>query len=348
MPNPRLDGHTHVRVAFGETHMFASLGEALVDLIEHPDGRYEPCLGGSVCNFTRAVARQGQAIRYLNPLSSDTFGQRFERCLRDDGVAIDPPWTSDRPTSLAVVSLGAAGVPQYGFHREAVADRDGSVEELVARLPERVSLLHVGGLALMPPDDVRALAVIQAARARGALISVDANLRPVVVGRNEVAQMAYRQAVSRTLAEADVVKLSDEDIAALGWFMKADDDATLLAVARRLLDGLGGGRRATLVAITLGGQGAALVHAQGLVRRPVASEVPVVDTVGAGDCFQAGLLTWLHQAGRLTPWGLSQLTRPALDDALGHAMASAALNVQRQGCQPPSWQETRAWVAQHG
>jgi fructokinase len=322
--------------------MFASLGEALVDLIEHPDGRYEPCLGGSVCNFTRAVALQGQPIRYLNPLSGDTFGQRFEQCLRQDGVAIDPPWRSDRPTSLAVVSLGAGGVPQYVFHRESVADRDGDAAALIARLPEDLRVLHVGGLALIPPDHDKVLAVIEAARARGALISVDANLRPVVVGQDEARQQAYREAVATVLAQADVIKLSDEDIVAMGWSTGHDDDEALQAVARKLLDGRG---RAGLLALTLGAEGAMLVNRDGAVRRAVPSGVQVVDTVGAGDCFQAGLLAWLMESGSLQAAALPGLKPAAMDEALQHAMAAAALNVQRQGCQPPTWQETRAWLA---
>ena len=321
--------------------MFASLGEALVDLIEHADGRYEPCLGGSVCNFTRAVARQGQAIRYLNPLSTDTFGARFVDRLRDDGVAIDPPWRSALPTSLAVVSLGAGGVPQYVFHREAVADRDGSADDLVSRLPDDVSLLHAGGLALIPPDDDKVLAVVQAARDRGALVSIDANLRPVVAGTDPVRQAAYRGAVSRVLAQADIIKLSDEDLDAMGWPASVDDGDTLQALAWRLLDG-----GASLIAFTFGAKGAVLVNRQGMVRRPIPAGVQVVDTVGAGDCFQAGLLVWLKKAGKLLPGQLDHLLADDLDGALQHAMATAAINVQRQGCQPPNWLESRAWVEQ--
>jgi fructokinase len=224
-----------------------------------------------------------------------------------------------------------------------VADRDGTAGELIARLPEGVSVLHVGGLALIPPDDDKVVAVVQAARQRGALISVDANLRPVVVGRDAVRQQAYREAVSRVMALADVIKLSDEDITAMGWSAAADDDEALQAVAQGLIDG-----GASLVALTLGAQGAMLVNRQGAIRRAVPTGVSVVDTVGAGDCFQAGLLAWFKKAGRLQPALLGEQPVADLDAALQHAMAAAAINVQRQGCQPPSWLETRAWVAQRG
>ena len=138
-----------------------------------------------------------------------------------------------------------------------------------------------------------------------------------------------------------MIKLSDEDIHAMGWHAHHDDTAALQAVAHRLLDG-----RASLVALTLGAEGAVLVNRGGLVRRPIPSGVKVVDTVGAGDCFQAGLLVWLKKSGKLQPNQLASLSTHELDEALQHAMASAAINVQRQGCQPPNWLEARAWVEQ--
>ncbi len=311
--------------------MFAAVGEALVDLIEHADGRYEPCLGGSVCNFTRAMALQGQSIRYLNPLSTDTFGERFVARLKADGVDLGAGGRSTCPTSLAVVSMGEGGVPHYVFHREHVADRDGTTAGLIARLPERVELIHTGGLALMPADWPKVRGVLDAARSRGAVVSVDANLRPVVVGRDTAQMTAYRRAVHAALAEAEIVKLSDEDVSALGW--NVDD---LGDVATELLKL----PRMRLIAFTLGAQGAELVTRGARVRLPVPAGVTVVDTVGAGDCFQAGLLAWLAQAVRLQPEALERLTPQELEAALRHAMMAAAINVQRQGCQPPTWVET--------
>jgi fructokinase len=315
--------------------MYAALGEALVDLIEHSDGRYEPCLGGAVCNFTRAAALQGQRIRYLNPLSTDTFGQRFAARLLKDGVEVaadqGSAWVSALPTSLAVVSLGEGGVPHYVFHRQAVADRDCTAAQLIERLPADLAVLHTGGLALMAQDWPKARAVLMAARSRGAIVSVDANLRPVVVGNNASDMVAYLDAVRQAMAFADVLKLSDEDIAALGW-----SDLSLLEVAAKLLQG-----STRLVALTLGAQGAMLVNAQGSVQLPVPM-VPVLDTVGAGDCFQAGLLAYLSRQEWLHGDRLEALNESELDQALRHAMAAAAINVQRQGCQPPTWDETRA------
>lgn len=315
--------------------MFAAVGEALVDLIEHEDGRYEPCLGGSVCNFTRALALQGQGIRYLNPLSKDTFGARFAQRLQADGVDIGHAPRSPCPTSLAVVSMGPGGVPSYTFHRQHVADRDGTADELIARLPAALRLIHTGGLALVPGDWPKTKAVLTAAQLRGAIVSVDANLRTMVVGDNPADKVAYLNAVQQAMALAQVVKLSDEDLDALGWGAKGFD-----AVADHLLSN----PMTQLVAFTLGAKGAMLVTRHARVQLPIPAAVTVEDTVGAGDCFQAGLLAWLAEAQQLSAEALSELTQADLEVALRHAMAAAAINVQRKGCQPPGWDETRAWL----
>ena len=161
--------------------MIATIGEALVDLIEQPDGRFQACLGGSVCNFTLGLARQGVPTTYLNPLSEDIFGKKFAARLLESAVSLGAGVTSARPTALAVVSLDAQGSPTYAFHRQGVADRDISAEMLIASFPERLELLHTGGLALVPEDSETILTAMRAAVSRGALVSIDANLRPMAV-----------------------------------------------------------------------------------------------------------------------------------------------------------------------
>lgn len=308
--------------------MIATLGEALVDMIEQPDGRFQACLGGSVFNFAIGLARQGVPTTYLNPLSTDKFGARFAALLRASDVLPAAPAPSARPTSLAIVSIDAGGAPTYAFHRERVADRDVSAASLIASFPTGMALLHTGGLALVPEDGATLGPALRAAAERGALISIDANLRPLVA--DDLPR--YVDAVRQALRQAHIVKVSDEDLEVLGL-----GAASLEQVAEALFHE----SSVQLIAVTRGGRAAALVSRGGAVELPTPDGLALVDTVGAGDSFQAGLIGYLFRNGVLTgASALGDLGRETLLGALAHAICAASINVTRAGCDPATWDET--------
>jgi fructokinase len=186
------------------------LGEALMDCFEEPDGRLHPRMGGSPFNLARAAARQGRAVRWLTPFSTDAFGQTLRRQALADGIHPDVP-ASPWPTALAVVSFEGENA-RYGFYREGIADRDWSAVSLLSALTDQPpGVLHTGSLMLVPPQHEATLAVMEALAARGWTISLDINLRP----RLAADLGAYRAAVWAALARAHWVKASDEDLAVL-------------------------------------------------------------------------------------------------------------------------------------
>ncbi len=306
----------------------ATIGEALVDMIEQADGRYQACLGGSVCNFTLGLARQGILTTYLNRLSEDKFGQQFTQRLQAAGVLLGTSIKSACATSLAMVYPDAQGVPHYSFYRHDVADRDISAELLVASFPDQLRLLHTGGLALVPEDLQKILTTMRAATNRGALVSVDANLRPMAVKHRE----AYIEGVKRALRQAHIIKVSENDLDVLGLGKKslAELSAYLFSDSH-----------VQLIAVTQGAKPAALITRACTVEYALTKPVHVADTVGAGDCFHAGLIAYLHRCGHLdNPESLEELNADFLRAALRHAMAAAALKIQRTGCEPATWEET--------
>lgn len=316
------------------TLLIATAGEALIDLIGQPDGLFDPCLGGSVFNFTRAMARQAIGTLYLNPLSSDRFGRQLSRALTTDGVHLACPEPVPYPTSLAVVSLSEAGHPDYAFYRQGVADRSVTAQELMRSCSAAPTLKMVcsGCLALAPEDAAIYLPWLSACRETGKTVVIDANLRPSVMPD----MAAYRSHVLAALQLADVIKASDEDLEHLNIA-----GATPLNKARNLMVTT----NASLMALTLGGEGACLLTRSGQVwHAREAQPVAVVDTVGAGDCFLAGLLTALLMEGGL------ELTQALADEParriVSHALASASLCVMRRGCVPPSREEVLARTRQ--
>jgi fructokinase len=313
----------------------ATAGEALIDLIRNPDGQFEPCIGGAVYNLSRALARQGVPTLYLNPLSKDRFGRQLAEGLRADGVHLAAPEPVQAVTSLAVVAVDAQGHPDYAFYREGVADRATNANALnhaCAQAPG-LQVVCTGALALSPDDADTYLPWLAQQRQAQRLVVVDANLRPSVMP--DLAR--YRAHVLAALQYADVIKVSDEDLAHLA--LPGD---TPLAQAQHLLQS----SNAACVALTRGGDGASLLTRHGAVfhARETAG-LRIADTVGAGDCFLAGLVVAMLEAGLDARWGRTAVTTEQAESLLANAVASASICVQRRGCAPPLRAEVRDHVA---
>jgi fructokinase len=310
----------------------ATAGEALIDLIAQADGRFEPCLGGAVYNLTRALARQGVGTLYLNPLSGDRFGRQLAHALAQDGVTQAAPEPVHQVTSLAVVGLNEEGHPDYAFYREGVADRAIAASDLTeaCRQAENLSLVCTGALALSPDDADTYLPWLAAQRQAGRTVVIDANLRPSVMPNLD----QYRRHVLTALQYADVIKASDEDLACLNL---PGSDA--FAQAKALL----AVTRASVLALTLGPNGAALITRHGqLFRAQEVASLTVVDTVGAGDCFLAGLVVAMLSNQLPADWGTALVPNEVAASLMANAVASASFCVTQRGCVPPSREQVIA------
>jgi fructokinase len=307
------------------------LGEALMDCIAQPDGQLQPLMGGSPFNLARAAALSGARVAYLNPLSTDLFGQAMAQQLEHDGVAL-PGGTTALPTSLAVVQL-QNGQPSYGFYREGIADRDYTVEGVLALLRQhrQPGILHTGSLLLIPPEHRKVLAILQVARSMGWTISVDINLRPQVA----CDLASYVAALHEVIALTDWLKASDEDLQTMGFV------GVSIGESARLVHELRAGvspNALSRVALTFGGDGAYL-DVEGQTHSLPVPAITVVDTVGAGDTFWGNALAdWALQ-----PSGASGHAANRVAETLALAMKAAALNCTRQGCQPPTRAEVDAF-----
>lgn len=294
------------------------LGEALMDCVAQPDGDLRPFLGGSPFNMARAAALCGAEVGYLNPISSDLFGDQIREQLERDGVRVLLP-ASPLPTSLAVVQL-SNGQPRYGFYRDGIADRDYSATQVLERLSGRKpGVLHTGSLMLVPPEAEKVITILRGARKQGWTISVDVNLR----GRLAADVGKYVAAVNEVSALADWIKASDEDLQALGLDAPSRANASQLAGHFRTM----GARR---IALTFGEKGAWL-EVNGVVAEQDVPKTGVVDTVGAGDTF------WGNCVG---DWVINLLgAELRVATTLDRAMRAAAINCTRAGCQPPTYDE---------
>ncbi len=302
------------------------LGEALMDCMAQPDGLLRPLRGGSPYNLACAAALQGADVAWVTPFSSDVFGQSLHQRLTETGARALLP-ASALPTSLAVVHVHE-GQPSYGFYREAVADRDYAVADVLRLLEACVpGVLHTGSLMAVPPESGKVMQLVRAARALGWVISVDLNLRP----RLAADLGAYLAAVRELAQLADWLKASDEDLALLGFDKPGIGRAPQLA--RHWLE-----RGCQRVALTFGDQGGFLQVGQAQATM-AAPRVAVVDTVGAGDTFWGSCLAdWMASGSHRQP----AVAEQRIAQTLQQAVRAAAINCTRAGCQPPTLAEVQA------
>jgi fructokinase len=123
----------------------AVAGEALVDLV--PAGReglFEAAPGGSPANVAVGLARLGVPVRLLARIAADPLGRRIRAHLTGNGVDLSWAVNAGEPTSLAIVTVGPDGSPEYDFRVEGTADWQWRDAELVGSLDEGVVALHGG------------------------------------------------------------------------------------------------------------------------------------------------------------------------------------------------------------
>jgi fructokinase len=242
----------------------------------------------------------------------------------DEGIDEDAEKAAHLAPALSLVGLDARGVPSYAFYGEGCADRRLTPDAL-ALLPDGVRAINFGSYAtVVGPTSVTQRMLVERERGR-TLIAYDPNVRLNVEPRLD----AWTDQIDWMLPRTHVLKVSDEDLRLL--FPGAEPAA--LAV-RWLSAGVG------LVVVTRGGEGAEAWAAGRHVRVPP-QRVEVVDTVGAGDTFQAALLTWLAEHDRLAPAALRDWSASDLEAMLDFAGRAAAITCSRRGADLPRRAELR-------
>jgi fructokinase len=298
---------------------FLVCGEALFDVYceastaagLHCDAR----AAGSPFNVAVGLARLGHRVRFCGGLSGGTLGRRLREHLEAEGVDTSLSPTLDTATTLSLVETDGAGTPRYTFYGERGADR---LMEAVPSLPADVGVIQIGSYPLVVEPVASALRDMVARERGRRVISCDVNLRLGV----EPSLERWREAVDVIERHATLMKASEEDLALLA------PDAAPEDIARRWIEA-----GCALVVVTRGAQGAT-AWSERATAHVDAQRVDVVDTVGAGDAFQAAWLAWLAEQHGLDERRLRGLDAVALRDGLAFASRAAALVCTRRGADP--------------
>lgn len=301
--------------------MILCCGEALIDMLPRRSTADEPAFapyaGGAVFNTAIALGRLGAPVEFFSGLSTDLFGQQLVRVLAESKAGTRYAHFSPRPTTLAFVDL-KDGHASYVFYDEGTAGRMLSPENL-PRLADDVQALLFGAISLIPEPCGSTYEALMAREHGRRVTMLDPNIRPGFIPD----RARHAERIRRMVAMADIVKLSDEDLA---WFGEPGSPEDVI---RNWLD-----RGPKLIVLTQGGKGAT-GYSRDHVVSVASRKVEVVDTVGAGDTFNAGILASLHEQGLLTKAGVAELSKDAIAAALDLGARAAAVTVSRAGANPP-------------
>lgn len=294
------------------------VGEVLVDLLWRSGERQvTPVPGGSPANVAVGLHRLGRPTTLVTTWGDDPPGELVRAHLASTGVDVVRATSPAGRTTLAMAYLDRNGSASYDFLAAWDPDR--------LPLPADTAVLHTGSLAaVVEPGATLVLELCRASRAvPGRTVVADLNVRPAV----QPDRPAYLRAALRLAGVTDVVKASDADLAWLFPRLAPEDAARAL-----LAEGPG------LAVVTLGADGAFAVTGDDAPVRVLAPEIEIVDTIGAGDAFQAALLDAIAGAG-------VPASREALGAVLERCVTAAALNCTRVGADPPSRAELDAALA---
>lgn len=296
-------------------------GEALIDLLPRETNTgalaFQPMSGGSIFNTAIALGRLDVPSGFLGGMSDDFFGDQLREALHASHVDYSYSPISSRYTIVAFVKL-FDGQARYSFIDEGSACRM-LVKEQLPVIDNRVAALHFGSISIVPLPSADTLEYLCRREHTDKVISFDPNIRQGLVKDRD----AHLARIERFIAMADVLKMSDEDLAWIAPGLQAD------AAAARWLN-----KGAKVVVITRGSKGAIAFSRNGMAEVSAKAST-VADTVGAGDTFTAGFLTYLHRQGLMAKSLVASLSLENLQNAIELAARAAAITVSRPGADPP-------------
>ena len=296
-----------------------ALGELLIDFAtQSTDESGYPTMaahpGGAPANFLAALTKFGAKTALLGKVGADTFGNLLIGTLKEAGIETRGMiQTADTFTTLAFVTFDAHGDREFAFARKPGADTCMTFEELDLSLIDEAKVFHFGTLSLTDePARSATYKAVAYAKEHGKLITYDPNLRKPLWNDMDTC----KQQLLWGLSQADVVKISDEEVEFLFGLGVAEG-------ARHILSNFG----VKLVFVTCGADGCYFSNGTATGKVSSLRNIKVIDTTGAGDIFGGSAVWKLLQTGKAP----EALTEDELRDVVTFACTSAGLSSTRSG-----------------
>ena len=306
--------------------MIICAGESLIDMVSfRGEPEYTPHVGGSNFNSSIALGRLGADSYYFGAVSNDSYGELIENTLRHSKVKEDFVIKTNRPTTLAYADV-IDGIAEYTFVDEHSAGRlldKASLKPFINRVMKAKALL-VGGISLQAEPCGSSWQSFIDEVAGHLPIYFDANIRPDFIENKQ----AYLTRFIELTYKVDIIKISDEDYRYLYGAQDFNE------VSKSWLD-----NGVKLIILTLGSEGSKVIYDNGKEVFVKSLKVDVVDTISAGDTFNAGFLINLDDQDLLNRESLNTISNDQFTKALTFANKVASITVTRKGANPPWYEE---------
>ena len=285
------------------------IGESLIDIVDNDEH-----VGGSPLNVAVGLGRLGRQVDFLTSIADDSYGRRIIEYVEAAGVQLVSESRAAERTATARSTIAEDGSAEYVF------DLDWRLSGTPPVTPPL--FVHTGSIAAVQDPGCLAVAALIDTYRVSATVTFDPNVRPSLIADRRLAVARIEHLIERS----DIVKVSEED---LRWIDPTRPPEQIAQTWLRL--------GPAIVVMTMADQGAVGFCAAGAARVPTRA-VRVVDTVGAGDSFMAGLLDALWESQSLggdRRTELHEISVDALTTALEAASLCAALTVARAGADLP-------------
>jgi fructokinase len=292
-----------------------SLGEALIDFIplDKDNITYQKSPGGAPANVAVAVAKLGAKSSFLGKVGDDVLGHFMKDTLESHGVdTTEMSMTDQHRTGVVFVTLDATGERNFSFYIDPSADRFLTKEDIKPAVFSSHRVLHFGSISMISePSKTATIEAVKQAKQNGLIVSYDPNLRLSLWPSEEQA----RKTILSMMAEADVVKISEEELKFLTGETDLEKGISQLA-----------SYEIPILLVTFGGEGS-YIHLNGQTIHVPAMKVETVDTTGAGDAFVSGILYNLNE----TEGSIRDITATRWQEIVTFASVSGALAASTRG-----------------
>ena len=300
--------------------MILVCGENVIDFIPSEEKKeyFKACIGGSPLNTALSLGRLNQKVYFFSRISNDFFGEKIINFLNKNNVNTSLVQRTDDLTAVAIVSDKKN--PQFSFHAAQTADRNINEYSLDNDFRDNLSLAHFSSISLVLEPGSETYFKMMKDLQKKSLISIDPNIRESLIPNKNF----YIDRFKQFLTIADIIKLSDEDFE---YFASLKDKDSI--IKEWILN-----NKVSVIILTQGPIGVTLYTKKYKISIK-SIKTKVVDTIGAGDSFQAGVISWLMNNNFIFKNKLKILDKTEWKSCLDYANKIASFCCMKEGCDPP-------------